>query len=114
MNKTLADLTSEELRERRRYHDAVIKLIDAELSKRGTTRININKNVSTTQASSKPNVAKPKSSNKKQFTRGDMMAVLDKKDIKYKKSDTKAELMDIVRKNNLVRTVEEYSQKNYN
>ena len=115
MNKTLAELSSEELSERRRYHINVIKLIDSELEKRGSIVKTEAKTIikktgnNVVKTTKKPITEGTKT--KKQYTRNDMMAVLDKKDIKYKKIATKAELLEIVRKNNLVRTVEEYSQQ---
>jgi len=98
MSKTLSEMASEELIVRRRYHTEVIKLINAELSKRGAI-----KTIKITTPASKT-VSKTTTS-KKEPTRAVIIGVLEKHNIAYKKSASKAELMDIVRKNNLVRTV---------
>lgn len=110
MNRKLAELTTEELREKRKYHEVIIKIIDNELTSRNVDAIKKINIVSKMDVSKKQDTTKKTDVKKKQATRTDMMVILDKKDIKYKKNSTKQELQDIVRKNNLVRVVDEYSQ----
>lgn len=109
MSRSLSDISTEELIERCRFHENTIKIINNELSNRNvvTKKANITvKRIPTIQKNDKKNI---KRDGKKGITRNNMMVILDRKDIKYKKNSTKAELLDIIRKNNLVRIVEEYS-----
>ncbi len=94
-SKSLTESTSAELIERKKKHIFFIKLIDEEIAKR------------------KPKITIKKATNneaKKDLTatRDDIKAVLSSKNITYKANMTKDELTAIVRKNNLVKAVEEF------
>lgn len=134
MSKSISESSTNELLERIEKHKFCIRLIDAELSKRNDNSVSIKKgikiktNTSSNDAinkvlpkkASSPKKASPKkasspkkgSSSKKGIaTRDDMKVILKRKGIEFKESANKMELQELVRKNNLVRVVDNYHKE---
>ncbi len=107
--KSISESTLAELMEKKEKHKFCIKLIDAEIAKREGKTIKIKK--VSPESSTQVKKVSPKKGSTKTATRDDMKAVLKRKGIDFKESANKAELQEIVRKNNLVRIVENYHKE---
>jgi len=127
MSKSISESSTNELLERIEKHKFCIRLIDAELSKRNDNSVSIKKGIKIKtntssndainkvlpkKASSSKKVSPKKASSKKDIaTRDDMKVILKRKGIEFKESANKMELQELVRKNNLVRVVENYHKE---
>ena len=105
-NKSISESTLDELLERRKKHQFCLKLINEELAKRGY-------NIFTTPNTNTSNTAiknKKKSPNKSGInaTRDDMKTVLNRSNVSFKTGAKKEELVELIKKHNLVRGVESY------
>ncbi len=96
--KSITESTVSELIEREKKHRFFIKLIDTELSKRGTK----------TEQKKSPIKKSPKKKAITYGTRDEMKEVLEKHKIDFKSNMNKTDLLSLVKKNNLVRIVEEH------
>ena len=110
-NKSISESTLSELIERKKKHQFFINLIDAEIAKR-KGNVQSNKTIAIKKSITvKPQITKKTSPKKASTTRDDMKTILKRKGIDFKSSDSKADLLEIVRKHNLVRTVDDYHKE---
>jgi ATP phosphoribosyltransferase len=112
--KSLSECTISELKERKSKHEFLIKMIDSELEKRKGKTNNVLISIKTKNNDIKKDDKKspPKKSPTKETTidatRDDMKVILSQKNIKFASNSTKSELYEIIKKNNLIRNVENY------
>lgn len=116
--KAILDSTVSELIDKKKNHEYYIDMIDKELLKRRSDQ-NTTKKLTVKSDTAKPK-AKPKAQPKVEeklttikkkkidATKEDMKAVLIKKDISFKANSTREELVELVKKNNLVRVAENH------
>ncbi len=97
-NKSITESTIPELIERRKKHKFIVQLIDAELSKRNSSKEKKSPKSTSGESSKKSSIS---------YTRDDMKEVLGKRNVEYKSNMSKDELTTLIKKNNLVRIVED-------
>ena len=105
-NKSITESTVSELIERRKKHDFMIKLIDAELLKKGGR--SEQKRSPPKEKKSPKEASNDKKKSSMSATRDNMKIILEKHQIEFKSNMTKGELEGLIKKHNLVRIVEEY------
>ena len=102
--KPISESSTDELMERKKKHLFIVSLIDAEINKRNPKE----KSDKTGKNTVSHNIT-IKRTNINNSTKEDIKNVLKKNNIEFNASLKKDELIDLVRKNNLVRKVEEYT-----
>jgi hypothetical protein len=113
-NRLLTDYTLQELEEKKKKYKFMVKLIDEEISKKNgkkkSSKKSTKKDIKKTSDEDKPihknEKVKIKSTIKP--TIKDIKYILTNKNIDFKANMNKEELWDIVKKNNLVRIVEDH------
>ena len=119
MSAKLSELSLIQLQKQKDEYERSLRFINNEITKRqneDSAEIKlkiplVNKTMSTkssTTISKKTDETKKKTSGSKACTKEDIKVILKKKDISFKANASKDDLMTLVRKHNLVRTVEEY------
>ena len=98
--KSFAECSLEELNERLKKHKFCIQLIKDEIKKKGV------------ESKSATKQAPKKARGDIQSTKDEMKRVLSDKSIEYKVSSSKDDLISLIRKHNLVRTVEDIHTSN--